>query len=443
MQLSLHTRCRGTLFLTGVTILAVCSVGETLRLALIETWGESSDLKNLERARALDPLNAEVYYRIGTLYLLGTNGDSSDPLPLLRKATELNPKLGKYWLALGRACFVARNQACAAQAMDRAVRLSPMTPSTEWEAATYYALTGRSDNSFAHFKHLLQFDPEKEDDIFRFTVRVFSPNVTWQNVIATLPDTRVKCDYIAFLAENRRFDLAEDYWTQTAATFPAPSFESVKSYLQKLVQAEQYGKAANVWKDLLRLGVIGRADVHDQNNLVFNGSFEQAVLNAGFDWQILPGNFVAINFSDPSAYSGKYALRIDYTVPHNSEGDAAYQIIPVARNQKYVLTAYSRSEDLTSDSGPRLRVQDAQCSACLDIMTDATVGTTPWHQLRLAFSTGPKTQAVRLSVWRSRARTFPMDINGSFWLDSVSLNPDGSNLPNDASAAKVAIGNLP
>src|ERR1019366_7355919 len=143
------------------------------------------------------------------------------------------------------------------------------------------------------------------------------------------------------------------------------------------------------------LGTIGQTDGDDKNNLVFNGSFERPVLNAGFDWHPVPAGFVAVDFSDHTAHTGKYALRVDYTVPHN---------------QKYVLTAYSRSDDLTSNSGPRLRVQDAKCPECLDVTTDTTVGTTPWHQLKLSFSTGPKAEVLRLSVWRSRGRTFPMDI---------------------------------
>jgi hypothetical protein len=443
LQLSLHPQGRGIVLLTAVALLGTYWIAETVRIALVETWSESSDPKDVERARALDQNNPELSYRTGTLYLLGVGGDSADPLPWLRKATELNPKRGKYWLGLERACFVAGDQGCADHALARAMKLSPMTPSTEWEAASYYVLTGRWDDSFAYFRWLLHFDPDRESEIFRFTSRAFDPSTTWQKVIAILPDTRVKCDYLAFLSENGQFDIAREHWAQTAASSPAPSFEDVKSYLQDLLRAQRYGEAANLWRDLLRLGTIGQTDGDDKNNLVFNGSFERPVLNAGFDWHPVLAGFVAVDFSDHTAHTGKYALRVDYTVPQNGEGEAAYELIPVAPNQKYVLTAYSRSHDLTSNSGPRLRVQDAKCPECLDVTTDTTVGTTPWHQLKLSFSTGPKAEVLRLSVWRSRGRTFPMDISGSFWLDSVSLTAAGPSMPGGIGDANVAASNLP
>src|SRR5208282_3330343 len=169
LRLSLCSQWRGRVLLAAVVFLGAYWVTETARIALIETWSESKEVKDLDRARGLDPKNSEPYYRTGTLYFLGMNASSSDPLPWLRKATELNPRLGRYWLGLARACFVARDQGCADEALERAVKLSPMTPSTEWEAATYYALTGRSDKSFAHLRQLLHSAPERENQIFRFT----------------------------------------------------------------------------------------------------------------------------------------------------------------------------------------------------------------------------------------------------------------------------------
>jgi hypothetical protein len=80
-----------------------------------------------------------------------------------------------------------------------------------------------------------------------------------------------------------------------------------------------------------------------------------------------------------------------------------------------------RSEEITSDSGPRLRIVDPACSECLDVSTEATLGTTGWHQVRLSFTPGAQTEFVRLSVWRPRSRSFPAEISGQWWVDAVSL----------------------
>jgi len=409
-------------------LLSAYWVWETVRVVLVETWINSNQLRELERAVRLDPDNPEIPYRVGTLYLLGMGTGPSDPVSLLRKATDLNPKIGKYWLSLGRACFAARNQECAHQALERALKLSPMTPSTAWEVATYDVFTGRFDESFTQFKRLLYQDPEKADDIFRFTWRTFDPETTWRKIVADVPDVRVQCRYLAFLAQNRRFDVASRNWTQIVSAPVAPSFDEAEAYLQQLLEAQRFEQGLQVWRDLLRRRSLIPPEDDNKDNLVFNGSFERPPLNAGFDWNSVPANFVSADFSDNLAESGKHALRVEYTVPHNIEGEAAYELVPVDPNQKYVLTAYSRSDELTSDRGPELRIQDAQCSACLDVTTDMTLGTTPWHLLRVTFTTGSKTEIVRLSVWRSHGRAFPMEITGTFWLDGVSLrlaSPDG------------------
>ena len=60
-----------------------------------------------------------------------------------------------------------------------------------------------------------------------------------------------------------------------------------------------------------------------------------------------------------------------------------------------------------------------------NVMSETTVGTTPWHQISLKFCTGPDTKLVQLSVIRVRGRTFPTEITGSFWLDTVVLKSLG------------------
>jgi hypothetical protein len=160
--------------------------------------------------------------------------------------------------------------------------------------------------------------------------------------------------------------------------------------------------------------------------LVFNGDFEQPPLNAGFDWHCAASPYVSIDFSDARAYQGTRCLRLDFTVKRNDNYEPVNQVIPVIPGQEYLLTAYARSQNITSDSGPRLRLLDPDCAECLDVSSEATVGTTTWHPVTVKFSTTAQTHFVRLSIWRLRGRTFPTEITGTFWLDAVSLRAGAS-----------------
>ena len=135
--------------------------------------------------------------------------------------------------------------------------------------------------------------------------------------------------------------------------------------------------------------------------------------------------YLWVDFSAPAAYHGAHCLRIDFTVNRNDEYEPVSQIVAVLPSHSYRLEAYVRSEDITSDTGPSLRVTDTQQPSFSDAISETTVGTTPWHPVRLDFSTGTETQAVRLSIWRPHGRTFPTEISGTFWLDAVSLKDTG------------------
>jgi hypothetical protein len=228
------------------------------------------------------------------------------------------------------------------------------------------------------------------------------------------------------LSDQGDNDTAYRIWRLVVAESRPFPFSSAAPYLERLIALGRIEEAVHVWQDLERLGIVKRYEADEKDNLIFNGDFEQSPLNAGFDWRVGSGTYLAVDFSAPGAYHGAHCLRVDFTVSRNDEYEPAYQIVPVLPHHAYTLQAYVRSADITSDTGPCLRVSDTQPGGFPDAISDTTVGTTPWHPLRLSFSTGPQTRAVRVSFWRPRSRVFPTEISGTSWLDAVSLHDTNS-----------------
>jgi hypothetical protein len=221
--------------------------------------------------------------------------------------------------------------------------------------------------------------------------------------------------------------LAGQVWAQTvAAGVPFP-YPLAAPYVEHLLHFGQIDQARRAWQDMERLRIIPDPEAADGDNLIFNGDFESTPLDSGFDWRNNPGPYLAFDFSDPSSHTGKHCLRIDFTVRRNEEYRAVGQVIPVASNQAYLLTAYVRSQDIMSDTGPVLQVQDPDHANGPNAVSETTVGTTPWHQISLKFCTGPDTKLVQLTLLRMRARTYPTEISGSFWLDTVVLKSLGAS----------------
>jgi Flp pilus assembly protein TadD len=411
---------------------------EALRIAGATTLGESDNPQVLETALSLDPPNAEIYHRLGMLrYYSSSQNDLVSAREALRRATELNPNEALYWSDLASACESSGDTDCADRAVEHALDLSPMTPRICWVAANYYLRSHRQQRALALFRRLLQLDTRYAEPTFQLCLRALgSPRPLLEDIVGPSRNRQVELAFVNFLSAHGDDDSAYAAWrrlafnTRPAVATPLPALDltSIAPYLNHLIDRGRGAEALAVWADLEGMHLIGAPADEEQrraamppSNLVFNSGFEQNPLNWGFDWRYQPPPLVALGLSKAAVHGGTRCLRLEFTVPANEEFEPIYQVVPADPNESYILSAFVRSESITSDSGPRLRVVDLFCAACTNVATESTVGTTLWHQVQVSFSTGPQSHFVKISLWRPRSRSFPPEITGQFWLDDVSL----------------------
>jgi Flp pilus assembly protein TadD len=426
VEFSLTSRWRSGIFIFLAALVTLLVSMEAIKIAAVTALGKSGDVTAVQKAISLDPGNPVLHDRLAQLY-----GDSPDQTNLAaalqeaRRATALNPNKADYWLTLASECESAGDNGCADQALQRALNLSPMAPQVWWLAGNQYLRINRPDAALPCFHRLLELSPDYAAPTLALTLRAYGdPKMIFDKVVGIAMNAQLGLAFADFMSANNQFEAAHHAWTQVAGGGGQFSFADVQPYLERLLSRSRYREAQSVWSQLEGHGVIVKAKDNDPGNLMFNGGFEQLPLGAGFDWRSQPSSFVSVDFADASPYVGEHCLRVDFPVGQNDDFEPVYQIVPVVPNQSYSLTAFVRSTDITSDSGPRLRVTDPDCPTCLNAVTDTTVGSTPWHQVTLEFTSGLQTHAVRVSVWRPRSRVFPMEISGSFWLDAVSLSPE-------------------
>ncbi len=425
-EFSLKPRRHAGLFLALTALIALAGIAETVKVAVVAAMEASDDATIIQKAVAIDPANPALHNRLAQMY-----GDAADPSNLAaalreaRRATVLNPNKADYWLALASACEAMNDSGCADHAVQQALNLSPMVPQDWWIAANHYLREDRPDAALACFHRLLQLSPDYDAPTFALALRAYAdPTLILDKVVGDASNPQIALAFTDFMSANDQFDAAREAWTRIASGSAHFPFAAVQPYLERLLAHGQFQDAYSLWSNLEARGVITKPQDSDPSNLVYNGGFEQQPLEAGFDWRQQPSTFVSVDFADPSPRAGQQCLRLDFPVGENDEFEPVYQVVPVVPHQSYSLAAQVRSSDITSDSGPRVRVIDASCPTCLDVATDPTIGTTPWHEVKLNFASGAQTRAVRISVWRLRSRVFPMEISGTFWLDAVSLRAE-------------------
>lgn len=423
IEYSLRPSWRAALFLLTLGLVGLWVGGQAVRLWIAEALLSTFTGTNLRRALAIDPMDPRINRLLGAYLCYTEEPNMAEGLMYLHRATELSPYDSNYWYALGSACDLANDTACADQAFERAVHLSPVIPRFQWGAANHYVVAGQTDRALTYFHQLLQLDPEYAWPAFRVCLRATGdPELVYHEVLLPSNDINLKLAYVNFLSgEANNLEAANQVWTESLAAPSSFPVSVAEPYFERLISLGRGQEIKRAWQDLERLDVVPEPASGDRDNLIYNGDFEQFPVTGGLDWRFGVAPFLSVDFSDPGAYHGNRCMRMDFTVGRNEDYVGPYQFVPVDPNHTYLLQAYVRTQNITSDSGPRLQVVDPVCPNCLNFLGDTTVGTTPWHLLTLKIFTGPKTQLIEVVVLRQRGRSFPNEITGSFWMDSVSL----------------------
>jgi hypothetical protein len=409
-------------FAATVGVLAVGLAACAIDVGIVGYFGDSADPGRVERAVRLDRNNPRWHFRLGQLYGW-SELDGAKAVSHLRQAIALNPEQAPYWAGLGWTCLAANELECSSSAFRKAVQLAPMRPQSHWNLVNYLSIAGTEREMLAEMGSYLRLNQRLErpdaQPGFRLYQRAFGNlDGMWGLLNQDAELAILRMPLLNFAAVQAQGGWAVRRWDELAVKHAEIPLSEASQFIQKLIAGQQYEDAAHVWQDLQSLGVVRGATGDDQ---VYNGGFEQAHIEAPFDWQTKAEPYIYVDLLGTPGHDGQHCLQIDYTTADNSETDPVYEFVPVQPNQRYRVSAYVRSNAITSDSGPRLRLSDPECAECAPTTTEGTTGTTDWHQLSIEVTTGPSQHVALLSVWRPHSRTFPMEITGTFWVDSVSM----------------------
>jgi hypothetical protein len=208
---------------------------------------------------------------------------------------------------------------------------------------------------------------------------------------------------------------ASDVWASlVASAVPFPP-QRVFFYVDFLRKEQDVAGFDRAWHELGDLSPEIHAYLPTSNSIV-NASFEQHLLNSGFDWRYASADHVAGGIDDSVAHSGNRSLALSY------DGAAAYdagwsEFVPVKANAEYEFSAWVKSQNVTSSSGPRIAIVDAYSQDNL-LLTDDVLDTHPWHELRGSVRVPPATELLEIKIIRAPANT---RIRGRVWIDDLRL----------------------
>jgi len=414
MQIELRSRVWRFSFAAACLVAVALYLQFALRACIAAHLAASLELAKIPKAVRLEPANAEYRDLLGQeLVLSGARPDEA--ISAYRTAVHLNPYEARYWLDLAAAYQIAGRIGEQAESTQHGAEADPTTPHVAWEAANFFLVQGDREKALRYFRVVLANDPEAVDSTLRLCWRA-SGDATQMLDQALPPRPDLYLSFLGLLVKKQDVASAENVWNRLIGLRQPFSAKLALPYFQLLITKQEVAAAKTAWQQLSTVDASLQPYLPSGENLIVNGGFEENLLNGGFDWWYQSYSHAALAIDTNEFHSGTRSLSVTFdgqSVPGVQLG----QFVPVRPSTAYEFSAESRTEDIDTASGPRFALVDAYTNYSY-VLTDDTLGTTPWRLQRARFQTGPNTNLLLLKIVRDPPGPL---IRGKLWIDDVRL----------------------
>lgn len=409
-------------FVSIVTLIFAALSYSAAKSCLAAAWNSSSNPARWESAARLEPGNAAHQEKLG-LYREWDldHRDLAAAEQFLRRAVSLNPHSAKYWLELASIEEARGEPSESRQAFEAATSVYPMSAETAWRYGSFLLRQGDTASGLAEIRHALETDPSLETVAI---AQCWSAHADATAIVEhALPQTTGA--YLAaldYFVSQKQISPSLIVWARLAELRGRFPMARVIPLVDELISENRDDDAKNVWDQALEATRWPR-DSAARDSLIFDGGFENAVLNGGFDWHEWPAVGVEFDMDNAVVHSGKRALRITFNGDANINFQHLFQYVSVRPRKAYRFEGYLRTENITTDSGIGVEILDPRHPAELQILTPSLIGTNAWTAVETDVETGADTNLIEVILRRLPSEKFGNNLKGTVWVDDVSLTP--------------------
>jgi tetratricopeptide (TPR) repeat protein len=422
MEISIANARHRNALLAGCVLIAVVLIFQAIELWLADHWINSQDVRVVERGAALIPSDGVGWDSLGHLrqWSLG-EPDLPGAIADYRKALQDNPRSAHYWMDLASVDEASGNDPAAADAFVHAQAVYPDSA----EVAFFYGnfLLRQQDYSrgFAELRKAVRGDPS----LLPLAIsRAWRATGDSNEIIDKLlpPTVNSYLQAMDYFAGIQQSDAALAVWSRLAASNSAVPLRRTFPLFSELIRENRGDDARRVWLQAVSGAKLGSGSAASAP-LIWNGDFAEDLAGGGLGWTLDPVGGVYLSFDAAPAQSGSRALRLDFNDGSNINLTGPYEYVPVAPGQSYHFHALMRTDQITTESGPRFSIADPNHPGVVNVLTDNFTGTLPWTPVDADFTTGPQTQFVVVRLVRPPSRLFDNKLGGTVWIADLSLEP--------------------
>lgn len=424
MRIKVEGRNAQRILMFSLTVGVVLATAWIVKTYFAHRAGHTLTIDSLRLASRLNPGNSTYHVQLGRLYQYSiTNPRPGEAIQQFQEAVKANPYDPQAWINLAAAHEFQGDTSRAEEDLKHASRLAPNLPVYQWTIGNYFLLHGNTQEAFRHLKVVLAGSRKYDRTVF---------NVAWKasgnagQILQELIPNNLPAEfsYLNYLLTEQRIPEAEAVWQRVSATTETFDPHEASDYIDTLIKTGRAGAAYQAWTDLQKKGLVHPSPGGPNQNLVTNGNFEEPLLNMGFGWRIQDTKGVYAGLDTATFHSPGHSLSVQFTGNENRNYHQTFQFVKVSPNHKYELDAFMKTQNITSDSGPRLEVVDAYDPRGLDKFTPGMTGTSGgWNPLNMQFTTGSRTQVLLVLLVRPPSKADDdTAITGKVWLDDVQIS---------------------
>ena len=408
--------------LFSLIVISICASLAYLdgKSLIAAAFNSTSTLQLWETAARLEPYNAAYWEKLG-LYREWDmeRRDLVTAARYFQRASQLDPLSAKFELELANVEETRGEISEARQAYQVANRDSPQSADVAWQYGSFLLRQGDTQAGFSEVRRALENDPSLETSALAECMRT-GANTT-VIVDEALPQrSEAYLAALDYFVWQKRTDAALVVWTRLLRLGQAFAMPRALPLVNELIDEDRISEAKTVWDQAL-LASRWPVDPMNTESLIFNGGFENNLLNGGFDWREFQQTGISYSFDNSIAHSGRRSLRITFDGSQNLNFQHFYEYVLVQPNKHYRLSAFLRTENISTDSGIRFEIVDSGNHAVLPVLTPDVIGTSPWKQVQANVNAGAETDLLEIVLSRIPSEKLDNKFKGTVWVDDVSL----------------------
>jgi len=376
-----------------------------------------------EQAVRLEPRDARNWYLLGRFYQY--DFDQPDPNAALHAflmSRSLDPLSAETLLDLATNYDDAGKIPEARAAYLEAKRVYPLSAEVLWRYGNFLLRQNEIDAAFAQIHRAVELDPKLGAEAFSRCRRVVSdPDEILDKAIPAILDSYK--DILFDLANEGQLDLALKVWSRANVLPGIVRPWEIAVLANALVQGDQGDDAARYWQQAAaKLPNPIPPDI--PGSVLWDGGFESDFSSGGLGWQYESQiQSVQIALDKQEKHSGNQSLRIMFTGRSNINFSGICHWVPVVPGNAYQFSFWVKTKSLTTEQGVRFSLQSYSGGKWSAASTDEVHGDQPWTNITLPWSAPPGAHFVRVCAARAPSGLPDGDIQGTAWIDDVSLLP--------------------